>query len=186
MKYHRLVLKNQEKDCVIVNHYDLEGFDPRKLWCGERIEVWDKKIQLYYDKDGLILDYMPNVLSWLIFSDRLIDVLKDLNVKHIQIFPVDLYRKGNEEQSLHFNVVNVLSKIAAMNWEKSNYLTWKDDPKAVKVVRQLVMNKSAIKEGLDIFNLAESVPYIVVSEKLKNAIESKNITGTHFCPIEVV
>lgn len=186
MKYYRLVLKNQEEDCVIVNHYDLKGFDLRKLWRGEIIEKWNQEMCFYYDKDGLILDYMPNVLSWFIFSDKVIDVLNELNIKEVQIFPVVLYRKDDTNQFLKYNVVNVLSKISAMNWEKSDYLAWKDDPKTVKVIRKLVMNKSAIREGVEIFNLAESIPYIIVSNNLKNAMERKNLTGVDFWPIEIV
>lgn len=185
IKYYRLIMKNQLEECIIVNNYDLKGFDHRKLWKGEKIEEWNNDIALYHDKEGLVLDYIPNVLSWLIFSNKTIEVLKELKINNIQVFPVSLQKKDSMAQRLHYNVVNVITSIAALNWEKSNYLTWEDDPRSIKVIRQLVMNKSAIKEGVDIFTLEEAASYVVVSDNVKVSFEKSGITGVDFWPLEI-
>lgn len=185
MNYYRLVLKNQDEECTVVNDYDLKGFDHRKLWRSEKIDDWRSDIRLNYDKNGLVLDYMPNVLSWLIFSGKIVEIIKELNIPNVQMFPVTLYKKDNEDQTLNYNVINLMTKVAAMDWGKSDYLAWEDDPKFVKVIRRLVIKQSAVKDGLEMFNLAEATPYVVVSENVKYAFESKGITGADFWSIEV-
>ncbi len=186
MKYYRLIHKESEEDLVLINDYNLEGLDLRNLWRGEIISEWNDSIKLYYEKGGLKLDYVPNVLSWLICSDKLVSVFDKLDVKNIQVFPVILSNKKNTSEQLGYNVVNIISSVSALNWERSEYVTWDDDPNAIKFIRKLVMNSSCLNENLDIFLLAEGVAYIIVSEKLKVALEENNITGIDFVPIECV
>lgn len=186
MRYFRLIYKESEENLILVNDYDTKGLDLRRLWRGEVISNWNNNIKLYYENDGLALDYVPNVLSWLICSDNLTNVFYKQNVNNIQVFPVMLYNKNNVKDTLKYNVVNILTSISAMNWELSDYVTWEDDPKDIKFIKKLVINSSSLQESLDIFLLAEGVAYVIVSEKLKTAIESKNITGVDFEFIESV
>jgi hypothetical protein len=186
MKYYRLVMKGQEEDCIIINDYKLNGFDLRKIWRSEKISDWDSKIMLFFDKKGLVLDYMPNVLSWLILSYKAINVLKELDINNIQVFPVTLYIRNNPCNTFQYNIVNVVTIIQAMNKDKSEYIAWDDDPNQVKIIKRLVMNKSEIPEDVEIFNLSEAAPYIIISDKLKYALDRNNITGTDFIPIDLV
>ncbi len=186
MNYYRLINKESEEDLVLVNDYDLKGLDLRRLWRGEVISDWNDSIKLYYEKDGLVTDYVPNVMSWLICSNRLVNVFDELNIKNIQVFPVILYNKSNANEKLNYNVVNIVTSVSALNWELSDCVTWDDDPKDIKFIRKLVMKSSSLKENLDIFLLAEGVTFVIVSEKLKVAMEGNGITGVDFFPIECV
>jgi hypothetical protein len=101
-----------------------------------------------------------------------------------QVFQVLVASKANNELKLVGNVINVLASISAMDWEKSDYTAWDDDPKEIKVIRNLVMDRNAMTHGLDIFRLDESKNFIIVSERLKKEVEQHNLSGFGFWEIE--
>ena len=186
MEYYELFWADSKNDVILINDYDLKGFDLTRLWKGERIEDWNEDIMLYYEKDGLVWDYVPNVLTWLIFSDRLVDLLYELGITDIQVFPVTLHKKGSTKKLPGYNVVNILTSVSAFNWERSDYVPWEDDPKSIKVIRKLVMNRSSLEGSPDMFRLAEDKHYIITSDRLKKAVEERGITGIKFRPAELV
>lgn len=191
MNYYLLEYSDDEKDNlfkdqfpILVNSYELHGFDLRILWRGKYIKKWPNNIELYYEKGNVVLDYIPNVLSWLIFSDKVIDMLNRLNIASIQCFPVNICSKNNKEKHYSANVINVLESISALNWEKSDYISWEDDPKYIKLLRNIVLKFDCDYRDLDMFRLEESKNYIIVSERIKEGIEMKNLTGFGLTPLE--
>jgi hypothetical protein len=195
LKYYRLVYSGEEKDkkagiptekLIVVNKYELNGFDLRALWKGKKIENWNEEIKIYYKEGEIALDYVPNVLSWLIFSDQLIELFNDCHVTGIQVLPVKIYNEGSVQKYLKSNVVNVLNIQAAMNREKSVYIPWDDNPEDIKVIRHLVMNHSNVDEKIDIFHLAESLNYLIISQRIKDEIERRGITGCGYQEIDLV
>lgn len=187
MNYYRLVYSDDDgiENFIMVNDYDLKGFDYRKLWRGQIIDSWQDNIELYYEKEGELLDYTPNVLSWLILSDEVISVFEELNIVQFQVFPVRLSNKMDVNKSNFSNVINITCDRSVLNWEKSDLVTWDDDPKYIKAIRNLVMDNSKLDGLPDIFRLSESKNYIIVSEQLKKKIEEKGLTGFQFLPIEI-
>jgi hypothetical protein len=195
LKYYRLVYSGEEKDkkagiptekLIVVNKYDLNGFDLRDLWKGKKIENWNEEIKLYYEEGEKALDYVPNVMSWLIFSDKLIEVLNDCRITGIQVLPVRIYKTGCDHEYFKSNVVNVLNVQASMDWGKSDYIPWDDNPMDIHVIRHLVMNRSNIDENIDLFHLAEKLNYLIISERLKDEIELRGITGCGYREIDLV
>lgn len=184
MDYYRLVYSEDDgiENFIMITDYDLKGFDYRKLWRGEIIDSWQDNIVLYYEQEGDLLDYTPNILSWLILSDEVINVFYELNIVQFQVFPVRLSDKKN--QSKFSNVVNITCDRSVLNWEKSDIITWDDDPKYIKAIRNLVMDNSKVTGLPDIFRLSESKNYIIVSEQFKKKIEEKGLTGFQFLPIK--
>lgn len=184
MNYYLLEYSDDEKDNlskgqspILVNSYELHGFDLRILWRGKYIEKWPDNIELYYEKSNVVLDYIPNVLSWLIFSDRAINTLNRLNIPSIQCFPINICNIKNKEKRFPANVVNVLESISALDWEKSDYISWEDDPKYIKFLRKIVLKAHCDYRSLDMFRLEESKNYIIVSERIKQSLEIDKLTG---------
>ncbi|MGE5328495.1 MAG: imm11 family protein [Deltaproteobacteria bacterium] len=186
MKYYRLIYKETNKELILVNNYDIKGLDLRKLWRGESIDKWDESIRLTYSKKGIAVDYLPNVLSWLIFSDKAVKVFKDMSIKNIQMFPVNITKGLKNEEVLKYNVVNILTSIPALNREKSDYAIWEDSLEEIKFIRKAVLNKVMINEDIDIFLLKEGVVYVIVSERLKKQLEINDITGVDFEELETI
>ena len=185
--YYRLVYSEDDEieNFIMINEYDLKGFDYRELWRGQIIESWQDNIELFYEKEEELLDYTPNVLSWLILSDEVISVFNELDIRQFQAFSVKLSNKFKKDKSKLSNVINITVDKSVLNWEKSDLITWDDDPKYIKAIRNLVMDSSKLDGLPDIFRLSESKNYIIVSEKFKNKIESKGLTGFQFLEIEI-
>lgn len=191
MNYYLLEYSGDEKDNLIkgqlpilVNSYELHGFDLRTLWRGNYVEKWPDNIELYYEKGNVVLDYIPNVLSWLIFSDKVIDTLNQLNVAGIQSFPINIYNIKNKAKHFTANVVNILESVSALDWEKSDYISWEDDPKYIKFLRKIVLKADNDYRNLDMFRLEESKNYIIVSERIKKCLEMEKLTGFGLAPLE--
>lgn len=191
MQYYRLVYSEDKEDKlpqganpIFINSYNLDGFDLRSLWKGIRINTWNHNISLYYTDGEVLLDYVPNNLSWLIFSDDAVKIIRKVNTE-AEVFSVSVSSEKSQNTK-HANVVNILTSVSAMNWEKSDYVSWDDDPKDIKVIRNLVINRSAIFNSLDVFRLEESKNFIVVSEKFKQEVERIDLKGFGFWKIDVV
>lgn len=193
VNYYLLEYSDDEKDNltkgqlpIVVNSYELHGFDLRTLWRGDYIEKWPDNIQLYYEKGNVILDYIPNVLSWLIFSDKVIATLNRLNIAGIQCFPINICNIKKKEKYFTANVINALESVSALDWENSDYISWEDDPKYIKFLRKIVLRDDCDYRSLDMFRLKESKNYIIVSERLKKCLEMERLTGFGLTPLEIL
>lgn len=192
MNYYLLKYSDDEKDnlakCqspIVVNLYELHGFDLRALWKGNDIEKWPDNIELYYEKGNVVLDYIPNVLSWLIFSDKVIAILNQLNVAGFQSFSINICDIKNKAKHFTVNVVNILESVSALDWEKSDYISWEDDPKYIKFLKKIVLKADSDYRNLDMFRLDESKNYIIVSERIKKCLEMEKLTGFELTPLEI-
>ncbi|AKA70476.1 hypothetical protein [Clostridium scatologenes] len=76
-----------------------------------------------------VIDYTPNVLSWLILSDEVISIFNKLDIRQFQAFSVKLINKFTKDKSKFSNVINITCDKSVLNWEKSGLVTWDDDPK---------------------------------------------------------
>lgn len=141
-------------------------------------------INLFFENGEVLFDYTPNVLSWMIFSDRAISIFKELRIKQFQAFPVEIINKHKKYKTYKSNVINITCEYSVLNWEKSDIITWEDDPKYIKAIRNLVMDKSNLDKEIDIFRLTESKNYIIVSERFKNKVIEKGLSGFGFWEIE--
>lgn len=115
-----------------------------------------------------------------------VNIIKNLNKNEIQVFPVQISRKGNKVKSYYVNVVNVTASVAAFDWDKSEYISWEDDPEYIKYIRKIVLKADSVYRNLDIFRLDESKNYIIVSERIKKEFEKEKIVGCRFTPIQMV
>ena len=191
LQYYRLVYSEAREDelpqgiaPILINSYHLDGFDLRSLWNGVSINNWNENITLYYSDGVVMLDYVPNNLSWLIFSDNAVRIIEK-TATEAEVFTVSISSETSKDK-IQANVVNILTSISAMNWEKSDYVSWDDDPKDIKVIRKLVINNLAIVNKPDVFRLEESKNFIIVSEKFKQEVERNNLKGFGFWKIEIV
>ena len=193
MKYYELWWTDTEDDILRISDYDCKDFDLRLLKQGKPVNNWDGTVELFYDVDSPALDYVPNPLTWLIFSDRLVEIMREMGIQNMQVFPISILREGSPGEAITgYNIVNIAEAIAAADREHSVYVTWGEstfnvgvDPNRIKYFRRLVLNSNALTHKPDIFLLEEVASYFIVSQRFKKTIERENVTGMRFVPIEV-
>lgn len=193
MKYYRLLWAEVIEDVVYVKDYDLKGFDLRRFLLGQTVDDWVNSMELFYREDGLALDYVPNVLNWLILSDKVVEIMRSLEIGPMQVFSIKLLRKDLAREPVSgYNIVNITERICAVDRERSDYVTYGQEwfpmgiaPNTIKYIRRIVLNGKTIQHQPDIFLLKEASVYFIVSECFKTAMESAGVTGMQFCPVEV-
>lgn len=193
MKYYELWWTDTEDDILRISDYDCKEFDLRLFWRGEPVNNWDGSVELFYEVASPALDYVPNPLTWLIFSDRLVDIMRKMGIQAMQVFPVSLLKKGSPGETISgYNIVNITEAIAAADLQHSKYVTWGEvsynygvDPNRIHFFRRLVLSSTMLIHKPDIFLLKEVSSHFMVSQRFKKTMERENVTGMRFVPIEV-
>ena len=185
LNYYRLTQMYQyEEDTIVVNDYDLTGFDLRRFWKGQRIDSWDQSsIRLISSNQEIALDCLPNILSWLILSNKAVSTFEKTGINNIQVFPVNI-AFGKQGYELNYNIVNILTRISALDRNRSDFVCWDDGSEDIKFIRKVVLDKTKLPDDIHIFFLKEGTGYIVVSDVLKNALLEQDMTGFEFTSLE--
>lgn len=118
------------------------------------------------------------------FSPRAVEVLQAQSVE-AQFFPMAVRRHDRDEQSWHFQVVNVTRTLACLD---SRSDVW-NSPDGILGVNRLVIDTAKIplsKNGScpQWFRLAEFPYLLLVSDALKHALVEAGLTGLCLIPTE--
>lgn len=114
-----------------------------------------------------------------LFSNRMIEVLENNGVSNLQLFEGGV-RTPKGVEHLNYKAVNIVGLISCANMEASQYSAGSEPP--LMNFQNLVIDESRIG-GHDIFRLHESSLCILVSEKLKEAIEEAGLQGFTLDPV---
>ena len=120
------------------------------------------------------LDIMQTGKS-LLFSDRLIMLLKKLNIENIQYFIANVIHRPTNAL-VEYKVANIVSAISGVDMDNSELIM--DDDIIIDIDR-LVFDENKMR-GHNIFRLEESILHVVVHKSVKEAMECANITGVMF------
>jgi len=77
---------------------------------------------------------------------------------------------------------NIIGRIACANLKQSQCLPGHEPP--LLKFDKPVLDETKTMGGVPMFRLAESTPYILVSEKVKQAVESAGLRGVKLLPLE--
>jgi hypothetical protein len=151
-----------------------EGQEVNESLCKESLHI------LIY-QDGQPMDYTIGSFSVPIVSERVKIQLG--GIKNLQFIPVII--KDRKLDSKYFIMV-VTSSIGCVNEALSEFGKFvKDDPVRPDLAGQyswftkLIVDPSETN-GEDIFRIDKTRSYLVVSERVKDALEDANITGVKF------
>lgn len=184
MNFYRLIYPDEENDILILNDYELYGFKYTDLLVGKIIDKWNKNIQLFYDQEGKLEDYISNPLGWPIVSQRIVKIFDSLEIVNIQYFPANILHKTSNKEIHSYHIVNVLELISALDLEKSVYDSWDDSRKRVRGLREPVIQNNKIAPEIDIFRLTEYPFWLLISERLKQIFIKERITGVDFWQVK--
>lgn len=169
---------------MFCSQFDLWGFDRKCVMVGQPVTDWPPEITLYCD-EGEVLDWVPNMLHWPILSEKFRLVLEDLQVSELQYLPITINRQLTGIPVGTYFVANILCRVPALDLERSeySYANIKGE-NIITGVRRYVL-KSNVLTGHDFIRLAELRTEIVVSEKIKHAIELNCISGCSFYQVSI-
>jgi uncharacterized protein DUF1629 len=169
-------------DCFgipFIDAYDLQGIDEEQLFAFDKIEHYadDYRIKLVLWKYAKPRDLLWFYRGWLICSQRLVDAFKEYT-SSLQVFPATLQRPldGGIDLIGGYSVINLYEKIDCIDAKwlvKTHRLTGEqtfDPGKGYKVLHEKVAGK-------DVFRLNVYPHRLLVSQRFRDEIESRKISG---------
>ncbi len=185
---------NTVDDPLVCDHSNFEklGYDENDFRKGKRISRWNSKVFLQAKEkadDGDPDDALQNSYMLPIYSQRLVDALKEEKISGIQYLPVRILRP-NKREIKGFSIANFLNFVAAFNYEKSDYDRFKEDFPNINVrgklagVKKFVLHEKELG-GLDIIRLKDYNLRFFFSENVKKVFEDNKFTGYSFIEVEL-
>lgn len=182
---------------------DLVTFPGWENICGwqttDLIEVPDK---IFFEANLRTLsevDYPINDVAWPIMSCRMLDVLLSVGPFPHRVVPVTMLDDtvatdhrldncGNSRPGAannRFVVVQLLEHADFLDWEKSKYLAYENEPGVALMISRVVLTESP--ESLPpLFRLSAKPRVLFVSAAAREALQAAHIRGVIFKPLEKV
>jgi hypothetical protein len=196
MKWYDLSARlDDDEDVYFANESNLFHMDYFDLKLGKRIEVWNadsffrSKSSKY---DGELTDILGEHLGLPTFSSRLREALEkaDIATTDIQYLPVRVFKSTGEEAK-GFSIANVISRIAALNYENSVMLEQDESEIDRLTGKQKVTSvwTPALREeplmDHDAIRLLEFFPPVFVSERFAEVFREGGFTGGVLNPVTI-
>lgn len=187
MRYFKLVMY-MERSNDIVCHYENDfGMQQNMLIVGKECFEWKDKFEFFYDKSegSLATDYLANDKGWFVVSEKLKNVMDELDTD-IQYIPVRIVDKKTNELLKGYFIANILRVVDALCLDKSKYFTTEIQRMGTIYTVSKYGIYQAKTNNSDVFKLAnrQEIP-IFVSEKFAKAITHNGISGISLIEIEV-
>ena len=186
MRYYKLIYDYENDDksifCDIANIGNMSEYIVQD---GKTIDNWENVIFEYNSQDGNIFtDYLSNVYSWLVVSDKFKRVTNDLISDHVQYLPLKIIERNTGVEIDTYSVLNILSIVDALDLEHSVYDIFELDNEKIISIQKYALQKNKILDQ-HIFRLENQEIGIFVSEALKEVIESEHLLGFSFLEVYV-
>ncbi len=125
---------------------------------------------------------MPDLIpSSPLFSQRFVDILRGAGIRNLDIYDAEVIDRERGRTYTHYKAVNIIGRVSCADLEKSEYVPGHKPP--LMEFEKLVIDESKTM-GLPLFRLAEAVQFILVSEAVKQAIESAKLLGVRVVSLE--
>ena len=121
-----------------------------------------------------------------VFSRKIYDVLKPMNIYGLQLLPATVRGKNGDHYKDYW-VASVYNRIACLDMENSEYDVDEDDGEIDNIMRFFIDTKKLTKIPLEkrlVFLLAEDMPKRIYHKSVVDAIMAVNPVGIRFYPIQ--
>lgn len=123
-------------------------------------------------RGGPVPDYLSLMIP--VFSDRLVEALREAGVDNLQTFPAVLVDGATKERWEGYQAINILGKVACADMDKS---TCSEIGAGMVVIRELWIHDDAA-EGLLLFRLGQSPYRVLIHDKVADHLLSRpELTG---------
>jgi hypothetical protein len=139
-------------------------------------------IELDEDDSGPDMpDYFGN--STPACSDKMIKILESAGIDNFELFDIVLKNPVTEKLHDNYKMLNILGLLQAVDMKKSTY-----DPRSEMFLIEFdeIVIDSKKAKGQDMFRLAENARHIIISEKIKDALDKADLLGIEITPLRTV
>ena len=122
-----------------------------------------------------------------VFSKKIYDILKDIEIKDFQLVPAIIRGKKGEEYTDYW-IANIYREFAFLDKDKSKYSSIDEDTGCWSMIKSMVIDKELMAEvPLEerlIYISKESSAYVYYHKSIVDLIMSVNPTGIIFVPVD--
>ncbi len=115
-----------------------------------------------------------------LFSNKFLSVIESFGIDNIQKYNAVLKTADGKSIS-GYSAINIVGLVECVNFDESEFIPGSEPP--LMRFKRLVLDSSKAK-NFDFFRLGEHSLHIIISEKLKNALDEANLVGYSLIPIE--
>ena len=120
-----------------------------------------------------LADSIPNVLHFLIVSDKLKGILNEIS-SQFEFFPVNILNARGKKTSKPYFLANLVETKNYLDKEKSEYKMSNLDKSQVQYFKKLILDPGKIDKDISMFRLADMTQLIIVSHELAVDIKRNN------------
>jgi hypothetical protein len=147
-------------------------------------EVPELEIRATFPKEqALTDDLVIKKRRCLIYSQRLIDVLRSIGVDNIDYHPCRIVNELTGQVLRTHQAANILDMIYCLDQDNSEFEIDDEEPNEIWYVNNLKLLQDRLGD-VHIFRLGERPSIVIVDQMVKEAIEAAHLTGVTFLPAE--
>lgn len=182
MPFHKLIPDPYYENEQTIRDYEgiLEGFDYYSFLDGKRFKgKIPDSVKLYIsegDEELPRASLLAGSLSWLIFSEELLEFVKPLIEKDVQIFDAPVYFKNGQKVE-GYKIINPIRVIDCVDWEKSRVGRKEDG--TISCMGKIYIKEDQVGEH-HLFRLKGWTYSVIVSDQLAKSIAAKGFKGIAF------
>ncbi len=132
---------------------------------------------------GDLGDYVLTGLRGLVISEKFKRALDAFGIDNVQYVPADIYDEVERRTYSDFFVANIIGLVDCIDMQRSKLTMRAALPDKIRDIEELHIDEARAK-GHSLFRLDRQFTIILVSERLKNALERSGLRGVGFVEAE--
>jgi len=153
-------------------------------WLAQPFTKKPSYFEIFVKKGDPLVDNLNVSSSIDVYSSKLIELINSFGVEYELIDAILKYRKTKELiPNVKYKCFHLLEMKDVIDIESSN-LKISDDGVVVERIFELVLNVTSLAEVPAMFRLSKAFNLVLVNAKLKDAIESMQLTGCKFTAVD--
>lgn len=169
------------------NQFSLDGTPPLILangWSfenGASITAIIPTIEMVYNiapNEVMTDNLVAPGFQGLLIKKELKETFENLKLDNIQYFQTKLINEKTRDIIEDYYIANVVGAFECVDYDKSDLTFWDDGD--IEFVESFVFKDIGDKHPPEIFRLSSFLPLIIITDRIKDALDKKGFTGFKF------
>ncbi len=181
MEYFNRITYAEETCTLVISNYDLADIDYFCVLKGNPYKgapIHNAKLYV----TGTSCDLVGGPLSWLICSERLVQLFNRIASSDYEVFDAPLCRK-NGSPIKGYKIINPIRLVPCLDLEKSVYLGTETN---IGAVTEWAIRRNKVPSNIHMFRVKESPFAVFITDALLQKLKGKNLKGIGFLRYETV